>query len=82
MCAPALHTTTLPSSATHTHACTRPAYHHPPVVCRPCPCVHPPCVSPPSRRLPPTPMRAPTLHTTTLPSPMPMCAPTLCTTTL
>ncbi|KAG6327529.1 hypothetical protein ID866_11559, partial [Astraeus odoratus] len=46
MHAPALCTTTLPSSATHTRACTHPAYHHPPVVCHPHLCVYPPCVPP------------------------------------
>ncbi|KAG6325944.1 hypothetical protein ID866_13145, partial [Astraeus odoratus] len=30
----------LPWSAAHAHACTCPAYHHPPVICRPCPCVY------------------------------------------
>ncbi|KAG6326180.1 hypothetical protein ID866_12908, partial [Astraeus odoratus] len=68
VCAPALHTTTLLSSATHTHACTRPVYHYPPVVCCPCLCMHPPCVPPPSCHLLPTPVCAPALHTTTLPS--------------
>ncbi|KAG6327127.1 hypothetical protein ID866_11960, partial [Astraeus odoratus] len=66
--APTLCTTTLPSSAAHARVCTRPVYHHPPIVCHPHPCMHPPCIPPPSRRLPPMPMCAPALCITTLPS--------------
>ncbi|KAG6326444.1 hypothetical protein ID866_12644, partial [Astraeus odoratus] len=49
MHAPALRTTTLPSSAAHAHACTHPAYHHPPI-CHPmhAPALHttPPVICP------------------------------------
>ncbi|KAG6327400.1 hypothetical protein ID866_11689, partial [Astraeus odoratus] len=78
VCAPALHTTTLLSSATHACACTltpcATTSHHlpptlhttPPIVCpHTHACTLAPCTTT-SHRLLPTPMRAPALHTTTL----------------
>ncbi|KAG6326679.1 hypothetical protein ID866_12410, partial [Astraeus odoratus] len=76
--APALHTTTLPSSATHARACTLtpcattscrllPTLHTtPPIVCpHTRACTLAPCTTT-SHRLLPMPMHAPALHTTTL----------------
>ncbi|KAG6326362.1 hypothetical protein ID866_12726, partial [Astraeus odoratus] len=79
MRAPALCTTTLPSSAAHTRACTHPAYHHPPIA-HACACTCPAYHHPPVCR----PVCAPALHTTP-PVICPhtcVCTLTPCTTTL